>query len=65
VIIVTSSIWALSHVQYDLFFMAQVFVSGLLLGWFRWLSGSTILTMLLHGLLNCEGTLETLMAFQH
>jgi uncharacterized protein len=65
VIIVTSSIWALSHVQYDLFFMAQVFVSGLLLGWFRWISGSTILTMLLHGLLNCEGTLETLMAFQH
>jgi uncharacterized protein len=65
VIIVTSSIWALSHVQYDLFFMAQVFVSGLLLGWFRWISGSTILSMLLHGLLNCEGTLETLMAFQH
>jgi membrane protease YdiL (CAAX protease family) len=47
------------------FFMAQVFVSGLVLGWLRWISGSTILTMLPHGLLNCEGTHETLMAFQH
>jgi membrane protease YdiL (CAAX protease family) len=64
VIIVTALIWAFSHLQYDLYFMAQVFVSGLVLGWFRWSSGSTILSMLLHGLLNFEGTLETLMVLQ-
>jgi membrane protease YdiL (CAAX protease family) len=63
VIIVTALIWALSHLQYDLYFMVQVFVSGLVLGWFRWISGSTILSMLLHGLVNFEGTLETVMAF--
>ena len=63
VIIVTAFIWAVSHLQYDLYFMTQVFVSGLVLGWFRWMSGSTILSMLLHGLLNCEGTLETFLTF--
>jgi uncharacterized protein len=63
VIIVTAFIWAVSHLQYDLYFMSQVFVSGLVLGWFRWMSGSTILSMLLHGLLNCEGTLETFLMF--
>jgi uncharacterized protein len=64
VIIVTAFIWAVSHLQYDLYFMTQVFVSGLVLGWFRWMSGSTILSMLLHGLLNFEGTLETFLTFQ-
>jgi hypothetical protein len=29
--------------------IAQVFAYGLVLGWFRWLTASTILTMLLHG----------------
>jgi membrane protease YdiL (CAAX protease family) len=32
------------------------------LGWLRWRSGSTLLTILLHLLVNLEGTLETLMA---
>ena len=63
VIIVTASLWALLHLQYDLYFIAQVFAYGLLLGWFRWVSGSTILTMLLHGLINFEGVLETFLAF--
>jgi membrane protease YdiL (CAAX protease family) len=38
----------------------QVFAFGLLLGWMRWASGSTLLTILLHGLINFEGMLETL-----
>jgi len=59
VIIVTAALWALIHVQYDWFVMFQVFVSGLILGWLRWASGSTILTMLLHGLINAEGMIET------
>jgi membrane protease YdiL (CAAX protease family) len=65
VITVIALIWTVSHLQYDLFFMAQIFVSGLLLGWFRWISESTILSMLLHGLLNFEATLKTVIAFQH
>jgi len=61
-IIVTALLWALVHVQYDLYFMGQVFAYGLVLGWFRWVSGSTILTMLLHGLINLDGMLETFLA---
>ena len=62
-IIVTALLWALVHVQYDLYFMGQVFAYGIVLGWFRWVSGSIILTMLLHGLINFGGMVETFMAF--
>lgn len=58
-IVGTSLLFALMHVQYDWFVIAQVFAFGLLLGWMRWASGSTILTMLLHALINFEGMLET------
>src|SRR6516165_3638466 len=37
-IIVTALLWALVHVQYDLYVIAQVFVYGLVLGWFRWVT---------------------------
>ena len=41
VIVVTALLWALIHVQYDWYVIGQVFVSGLLLGWIRWATGST------------------------
>jgi uncharacterized protein len=63
-IAVTAILWAIIHVQYDLYVIAQVFVCGLLFGWFRWVTGSTVLTMLLHGMVNFEGLLETLMALR-
>lgn len=56
----TATLFALMHVQYDWFVIAQVFGFGLLLGWMRWVSGSTLLTMLLHGFINFEGMIETL-----
>jgi membrane protease YdiL (CAAX protease family) len=59
VIVVTSLLWALIHVQYDWYVISQIFVFGLLLGWMRWATGSTILTLLLHALINTEGMLET------
>jgi CAAX protease family protein len=62
VIIVTALIWAVVHPQYDLYYMTQVFAYGLVLGWFRWATGSTILTILLHGLINFEGMLATFIA---
>jgi membrane protease YdiL (CAAX protease family) len=61
VIIITALLFAAAHVQYDFFVIIQVFVFGLLLGWFRWASGSTLLTMLMHALVNFEGMLETLL----
>lgn len=59
VIILSALLWALVHVQYDWYVTGQVFVFGLLLGWMRWATGSTLLTILLHGLINAEGMLET------
>jgi membrane protease YdiL (CAAX protease family) len=62
VIAVTALLWSISHVQYDWYVISQVFVAGLLLGWLRWASGSTILTILLHALINFEGMIETIVA---
>jgi uncharacterized protein len=52
-------IWALLHIQYDWIGTLQIFVIGLMLGWFRWASGSTTLTILMHGLINLESMIET------
>jgi hypothetical protein len=59
VIVATSLLWAFIHVQYDWYVIGQIFIFGLLLGWIRWATGSTVLTMLLHGLINTEGMIET------
>ncbi len=64
VIVVTALLWAVIHVQYDWYVITQVFSFGLLLGWIRWASGSTILTILLHGLINFEGMVETFIGLQ-
>ncbi|RAI44302.1 CPBP family intramembrane glutamic endopeptidase [Rhodoplanes roseus] len=60
-IVFTGFIFALLHVQYDWVGMALIFLVGLLLGWLRWRSGSTTLVILLHLLLNLEGTIETML----
>jgi membrane protease YdiL (CAAX protease family) len=62
VIVLTALLWAIVHLQCDPYVIAQVFAYGLVLGWLRWVTGSTILTMLLHGLINFEGMLETFVA---
>jgi CAAX protease family protein len=59
VIVSTAGLFAVIHVQYDWFLIAQVFAFGVLFGWIRWATGSTILTMLLHALVNLEGMIET------
>lgn len=59
VIAATALLFAAVHVQYNLFVIAQILVFGLLLGWFRWATGSTVLCILLHALVNFEGMLET------
>ena len=62
VIVISALLFAAVHVQYDLIVIAQVFVFGLLLGFFRWASGSIIVTMLMHAVVNFEGMLETMLA---
>jgi membrane protease YdiL (CAAX protease family) len=63
VIVFTAGLFAIVHVQYDWFLIAQVFAFGLLFGWVRWASGSTILTMAMHGLVNLEGMVETMLTY--
>ncbi len=56
---VISLLWSLMHVQYAWVLMGQIFIIGLVLGWIRWHSGSTLLTILLHMMVNLESTIET------
>ena len=58
-IVIIALAWAMLHIQYDWLGMAQIFAIGLMLGWFRWASGSTTLTILMHVLVNLEAMLET------
>ena len=46
------------HVQYDAFTLGQIFLIGLLLGWMRWASGSTLLTIVLHMLANLAACIQ-------
>jgi membrane protease YdiL (CAAX protease family) len=43
-----SALWAVLHVQYAWFFIAEIFLLGLTFGWLRQRSGSTLLTVILH-----------------
>lgn len=63
VIVFTAGLFAIIHVQYDWFLIAQVFAFGVLFGWIRWASGSTILTMVMHAVVNLEGMVETMLTF--
>ena len=58
-IVVIALAWALLHIQYDWLGMAQIFSVGLLFGWFRWASGSTTLTFIMHILINTQAMIET------
>jgi uncharacterized protein len=59
-ILLSSLVWTALHLQYDWFFFGEVFSIGLLLGYFRYRSNSTWLTVILHGLNNLAATLQTL-----
>jgi membrane protease YdiL (CAAX protease family) len=58
-LVITSAAWALMHVQYDVFVVGLIFGIGLLLGWLRWASGSTALTIMLHMLSNFVACVQT------
>ena len=61
---IISALWASMHAQYDWFGLLQIFLMGLLFGWARWRSGSTALTMLMHGIANLWAMLETVVKVQ-
>ncbi len=58
-IVLSSLVWTAMHVQYDLFFLGEVFSIGLVLGYMRYRSQSIWLTTLLHGLNNLAALAQT------
>jgi membrane protease YdiL (CAAX protease family) len=58
-ILVISALFASLHIQYDLFGIVQVFGIGVVLGWTRWWSGSTLLTILMHATINLWATIQS------
>ena len=58
-IILSSLAWTSLHLQYDWFFFGEIFSIGLLLGYLRYRSNSTWLTIVLHGLNNFAATVQT------
>jgi hypothetical protein len=59
-ILLSSLVWTSLHLQYDWFFLGEVFSIGLVLGYMRYRSQSIWLTILLHGLNNLAALAQTL-----
>jgi CAAX protease family protein len=51
-IVLTSAVWAMLHPQRDWFARFCIFVSGAILGYFRWRSNSTWLAVMVHSATN-------------
>jgi membrane protease YdiL (CAAX protease family) len=51
-IVLGSALWAMSHIQYDWSGKFEIFVTGLVLGTFRYRSGSTYLAVVVHSAIN-------------
>jgi CAAX protease family protein len=62
-IILTSAVWTSLHVQYDVLTLADIFGIGLLLGWIRLRSGSTLTTITLHALQNASALVFVAMLY--
>jgi membrane protease YdiL (CAAX protease family) len=50
--VLTSAAWAVMHIQYEAFYLVHIFILGCAFGWLRWSSGSTLLTVILHAIVN-------------
>jgi membrane protease YdiL (CAAX protease family) len=59
-IVLSSLVWTALHLQYDWYFFLEVFCLGLWFGYMRYLSHSTWLTIVLHGLNNLAATVQTM-----
>lgn len=57
-IVVAALVWAAVHVQYEWFYIGQVFAVGLLLGAARSLTASLVPPIAMHALHNAIGTLQ-------
>lgn len=64
-IVLSSAVWTMMHLQYDWFFLGQVFSIGLLLGYLRYRANSTWLAVVVHGVNNLAATVQTIWLAAH
>jgi len=57
-ILLISAMWAITHVQYQWFFVGEIFALGIAFGWLRAKTGSLLLTFILHATVNAMAILE-------
>jgi len=60
-IVLSSLVWTGMHLQYNWYFLGEVFSIGVLLGYLRHRSKSTWLTIILHGLNNLGAVVQTIL----
>jgi uncharacterized protein len=60
-ILLSSLVWTVLHLQYDWYFLGEVFSIGLWLGYLRYRGGSTWLTIIVHGLNNFGAVVQTIL----
>jgi membrane protease YdiL (CAAX protease family) len=58
-IVLTSAVWTALHIQYNAFYLSEIFAIGLVLGYFRWQTGSTWLTTIVHAGINLGSVIQT------
>jgi uncharacterized protein len=61
-ILLSSAAWTILHLQYDWFFLLEVFSIGVWLGYMRYRSNSLWLTIVLHGLNNLAALVQTMLS---
>jgi membrane protease YdiL (CAAX protease family) len=59
-IVLSSLVWTGLHLQYNWYFLGEVFSIGVLLGYIRYRTKSTWLTIILHGLNNLAAVVQTI-----
>jgi membrane protease YdiL (CAAX protease family) len=64
-LLITAAVWALMHVQYDAFTVAQIFAGGILLGAARLKTGSIYTTLAMHALWGLVATIEIAVSLHH
>jgi uncharacterized protein len=60
-IVLSSMVWTVLHLQYDWYFLGEVFSIGLLLGYLRYRTKSMWLTIFVHGLNNLAAVIQTIL----
>ncbi len=60
VTIITSLAWAAIHIQYDLYGMAMIFISGVVLAIARIKTNSILTTIMMHSIMNIVATIQVI-----